>query len=231
MKYVFKKNPIVISLGGSIIYPKELDINYLKKLNTFFRNQAKRGQKFIIVVGGGTLCRDYQACASAVRKVSNFANDWLGIETTKLNAKLLQTIFADIASPTIITKRGERKQLNYPLTFCSGWQPGASTDRVAVWLAMDFNAKEIINASNISQVYSRNPKKYKDAKPLTQLSWADYLKIIPKQWTPGLNTPFDPEASKLAKEHELTTIFVNGKNLANFKNLLTEKPFTGTIIN
>ncbi|PIR87944.1 MAG: UMP kinase [Candidatus Harrisonbacteria bacterium CG10_big_fil_rev_8_21_14_0_10_45_28] len=231
MKYVFKKNPIVISLGGSIIYPKELDISYLKKLNTFFRNQTKRGQKFIIVVGGGKLARDYQTSAIAVKKISNFANDWLGIEATKLNAKLLQTIFADIASPTIITKRGELKQLNYPITFCSGWQPGASTDRVAAWLAMDFNAKEIINASNISQVYDRDPKTHKNAKALTTLTWDQYLKIIPHKWTPGANTPFDIEASKLAKEHELTTIFLNGKNLANLKNLLQGKTFTGTIIN
>jgi len=63
---------IVISLGGSVVYPyKEgnsngLDIPFLTEFRQFMLEQAKTGKRFIIVVGGGKPCRMYQKAAREV---------------------------------------------------------------------------------------------------------------------------------------------------------------------
>ncbi|MDD4333294.1 MAG: UMP kinase, partial [Patescibacteria group bacterium] len=48
-------------------------------------------------------------------------------------------------------------------------------------------------------------------------------------WSPGLNMPFDPIASRKAQELNLQVI-IAGKNLKNLKNILEDKKFKGTVI-
>lgn len=40
-------------------------------------------------------------------------------------------------------------------------------------------------------------------------------KTVGSKWAPGLNMPFDPIATRLAKKLELTVILANGKKFAN----------------
>lgn len=41
-----------MSVGGSLIISNGgIDINFLRKLNTFIRNEVKKGKKFFLVVG------------------------------------------------------------------------------------------------------------------------------------------------------------------------------------
>ena len=47
-----------------------------------------------------------------------------------------------------------------------GWKPGFSTDNDAVVLAQRFSAGTVINLSNIAMVYSADPRKNTDARPL-----------------------------------------------------------------
>ena len=55
-------------------------------------------------------------------------------------------------------------------------------------------------------------------------------KIVGDKWTPGLNLPFDPIATKLAKDLGLTVIVANGKNHPNIDKIIEGKNFIGTII-
>ena len=88
----------------------------------------------------------------------------------------------------------------------------------------------MINLSNIDYVYDKNPKKFKGAKPLKNISWKDFRKIVGNKWDPGLNLPFDPVASKLAEKLKLKVVVMNGKPLSNLKNLLSGRSFKGTVI-
>src|SRR4051812_19101157 len=92
----------VLSLGGSLIVPDELDHLFLKNFQKFIVAQTKRGDRFILVIGGGQTCRKYQAALQFAGNPEASDLDWMGIESTWLNAKLIQLILGKLAYPTII---------------------------------------------------------------------------------------------------------------------------------
>jgi len=49
-----KEDPIIISVGGSLIVPQgEVNEVFLKKLNIFIREQVERGKRLFLVAGAG----------------------------------------------------------------------------------------------------------------------------------------------------------------------------------
>jgi uridylate kinase len=224
-----KKKPIVISLGGSVLYPDKLDIEYIRQFEVFIRSFVKQGYKFIIVTGGGKLCREYQSAARQLTKLTDYDSDWLGIHTTRLNAQLLRTVFEDICDHVLIDSPKKIGKMKHPLMFGAGWRPGWSTDYVAVSIAHAHDAP-VVNMSTADFVYSKDPNKYKTAKKFELLKWRQYRKLIPKTWKPGMNTPLDPVASALADETKRTVYIVGGRNLKNLANLLQCKEWQGTTI-
>ena len=84
--------------------------------------------------------------------------------------------------------------------------------------------------TNVDQVYDKDPKKFPDAKPLVATTWKSYRVLAGDKWTPGLNLPFDPIASKLADELGVTVKILNGNNLDNLAKALDGKEFKGTTI-
>ena len=56
------------------------------------------------------------------------------------------------------------------------------------------------------------------------------LKEVPEEWDPGLNSPFDPVASKEAKKLGMLVNIINGTKRENLKKLLEGRKFIGSII-
>lgn len=225
----------IISLGGSLIVPEEIDSAYLKEFKKTIEEEVGKGWKFVIITGGGKIARKYiEATGSANGNVTDEDKDWLGIHATRLNAHLMRTIFRDIAHPRINTNPHDLEDFyNFKesLLIAAGWRPGFSTDYDAVVLAKYLNIKQIINFSNIDYVYTEDPKINTKAKKIKNITWTNFRKIVGDTWSPGLNAPFDPIASKLAQEANIEVIILNGKNLNNFQLCLKGKEFTGTKIN
>ena len=86
---------IVLSLGGSLIFPKGVDIEFLKNFRKTIEKYVRKGHKFVIICGGGKIARELQQAASKVSKPTNEELDWLGIYATRLNAKLIRTVLKD----------------------------------------------------------------------------------------------------------------------------------------
>lgn len=223
---------IVISLGGSIISSRvgKININFLKKFRRLILKFLKKGFKFIIIVGGGKTCRLYQSAASKIAKLPNEDRDWLGIHTTRLNAHLLRTIFRKMAYPVILDEPKKPIKNNWRLLIASGWRPGHSTDYIAVLLARRFKIKEIVNAGDVPFVYDKDPDIYQNARAFKEISWSDFRRIVGSKWSPGLSTPFDPVAAKLAEKLKIRVFIIKGTEIKNFEKLLLGKKFKGTII-
>ena len=222
--------PIVISLGGSIVVPDKIDYNFLKKFRALILKHVKKGKRFILICGGGATARLYQKAASKVFKLSAEDLDWIGIHSTRLNAHLMRTIFEDIAHKRIIRNPTEEIKFNEKILIAAGWKPGCSTDYDAVLLARNFKSHSVINLSNIKKAYTKDPKKYKDAKPLDKINWKKFREIVGNKWIPGANFPFDPVASKLAEKLKLKVAIMKGTNLKNLDDYLNNKKFIGTTI-
>ena len=226
-----RSNPIIISLGGSIIIPnREVDTAFLKKFKQTILKHVRRGQRFIIICGGGSLSRTYQRSAKAfgMRQQNNL--DWLGIHATHLNARLLQLVFDKYSNAEILTNPNAKISWRNPVIIGGGWKPGWSTDYVSVKMAKKLKAKTIINLSDIDYVYDKDPKKYKNAKKLAKLTWPNFKKLVGGKWIPGANLPFDPIASRLAEKSKLNVIVMNGRKLTELEKALKNQKFKGTLI-
>ena len=225
------KTPIVISVGGSLVIPGEIDIDFLKKFRKLILTELREGRKFILVVGGGKVARIYQKAAREVIPVNNQDLDWIGIHSTRLNAQLLRIIFQKQAYPKIITNKQKiNPKIKSQIIIASGFRPGNSTDYIAVLLAKAYKAKTIINLSNIDWVYTKDPKKFKNAKLIKQISWPAFQKIVGTKWEPGENVPFDPVASKFAHKWGMKVVICNGKDFNNLRLLFKGQSHKGTVI-
>jgi len=219
----------VLSLGGSLVCPEEIDVLFLKRFRNFILKWVKKGKKFLIFVGGGKIAREYQKVARGFN-VKDEELDWVGIFATFLNAQLVKSIFKDFAFQKVISNPLEKIKTKKKIIVFGGWKPGRSTDFDSVLAARNFGAKRVINLSDVDFIYDKNPKKFKNTKPLEEISFDELFKIIGKKWTPGANIPFDPEAAKLAKKEKIKVIFLNGRNLKNLEKVFLGKKFKGTII-
>ncbi len=123
------ENYKILSVGGSIIIPKEgFDVSFLKKFKALILEEVKKGQKFILVIGGGGTCRQYQQAAAKMTNLTKEDLDMIGIETTKLNAHFVRFLFKEHAYKDIILNPGKRQPTKKPILVAAGWKPGHSTD-------------------------------------------------------------------------------------------------------
>ncbi len=231
-----KNEMIVISLGGSLIVPGEIDWKFLKEFRKEIVKQIEKGRKFIIVTGGGDIARKYQKAAGKIANLEQDDMDWIGVHSTRLNAHLLKTIFRDYTHPRINKNPRTKEDLmlhfneGEKIMVAAGWRPGWSTDYVATILAERLGVKKMLNLSNIKYVYDKDPKKFKDAKKIKKINWVDFRLIVGDEWDPGLNAPFDPIASKHAQEIGLEVIVAEGRNIENLSKILEGGEFDGTVI-
>ena len=233
-----QKTPIVISLGGSLIVPERgvINVEFLKRFKILIEKQIAKGERFVIIAGGGRLSRTYVDALNEITTVDEEEQDWLGIHATRMNAHLVKTVFKKYAQPRINKNPRTKEDLwehfehGESVMVAAGWRPGWSTDYVATILAERFDSKRIINLSNITYVYNKDPNEFSDAQKIEKISWADFRKIVGDEWKPGLNAPFDPIASKLADEHNMEVAIIGGKDLSNVEKYLMDEKFVGTLI-
>lgn len=221
---------VVISLGGSVLAPSGIDTDFLVRFRELILRLVSGGKRFAIICGGGKTAREYMSAASKVVKLTSGDLDWLGIHATRLNAQLLRNIFRGVAYERVIHNPNEAVPKKEKVVIAAGWKPGRSTDYIAVMLARNLKAKSVINITNTSHVYDKDPSKFSDAVPLRHVAWKDFRKLIgASKWSPGLNTPFDPVAARAAERLKLR-VAIMGSDLANLEGFLAGSGFDGTLI-
>ena len=226
------KKTIVFSLGGSIIAPSEVDTSFLGGFIDIVVNRVTgHNERFIIVTGGGGPARVYQAAYREVaRKPEDAEQDWIGITATRLNAQLVRSLFAEYCNDDVVYDPTGDFSFTGSILVAAGWKPGFSSDYDAVLLAERFGADTLVNLSNISRVYSDDPKTNPEARPYDTLTWDEMRSIVGDTWVPGKNTPFDPIAARKAADLKLKVVITSGKDLENLESFLSGKAFEGTII-
>ncbi|MDD2678439.1 MAG: UMP kinase [Candidatus Nanoarchaeia archaeon] len=212
---------IVVSLGGSIINPGKIDINTLLNLKKIIFSSK---HSFIIVCGGGSVAREYIDSAKQA-KVKGIDLDEIGIRATELNAELVAKIMGVKRAQSL----EQALSINDKLVVTNGLFPGVTTDFVSVALSDMAGAGIVVNLSNVKGVYSKDPKKHKDAVFLKKLSYDKLISLANEyELGSGENFIFDLAASKVAKRTKTRVIFMNG--LENFSNFLNKKGFIGSVI-
>lgn len=222
------KQNVIISLGGSLVAPGEIETAFLKSFKKIILKHLP-SYRFFIFVGGGKVSRNYQK-ALAEFGADEKERDLMGIEISRLNASVVLQLFSEHAFSEIITNPTKKITTRKDIVVGGGFKPGFSTDYCATILAKNMGIKTILNLTNTDYVYDKDPRKFKNAKPLEVVTWKDFRKIVGNKWVPGLSMPFDPRASKEAEILKIKVAVVNGAHLERLDNFLQNKKFIGTII-
>lgn len=227
------KKIIVLSLGGSLIVPDKINFKLLEEFKrVILKNTIS--YKFIIVCGGGKTARVY-IDGLENQNISNkeYLQSLLGVSTTRLNARFMTYFFGKDANKGIPHEMVEVE--NYlrkdKIVFCGAlrYAKNQTSDATSAKLAHYFKC-DFINLTDVSGLYDKNPKKFKNAKFIPEISYKGILNMFNNiKFKPGQHFVLDKTAIKIIKKYQIRT-FILGPDFKNLDNLLNGKHFVGSII-
>lgn len=225
-----KKKVVVLSLGGSQIIPDDIGYNYLKKFKDVVMKH-KSEYNFVVVCGGGSLARKY-ICAVRKEGGDEYLQSLAGISATRANARFMYYFFGvDAINGVPHTKRTVKKYLKRDgVVFCGAleYKDDQTSDSVAAILASKFKG-EFVNLTNVRGLYTKDPKKFKDAKFIPEISWNDFDSIVKKiKFKPGQHFVLDQGASSIIKQKKIPTYII--QDVKDLDLYLSGKGFVGTKI-
>ena len=161
------KTRIVIKLSGRIFGMDNVKI--LKDYASFLVKISKICQP-IVVAGGGTIARHYISHARS-SGADESTLDELGIEISRLNAKLLIYALKNKAYSHPPTTLQEVKHAvdDGLIVVTGGLHPGQSTNGTAALIAEKIKAEQFLNATDVDGVYDMDPNKNKKAKKFKRI--------------------------------------------------------------
>jgi len=222
---------VVISIGGSILVPDEDDNSYIKELAGML-NELSGNFRIFVVVGGGRIARYYIKLARSLGADESYLDD-VGIEVTRLNARMLITALGDTAYhlPAKNFDEALSASKDHKIVIMGGTHPGHTTDAVSAMLGERAGADRLVNATSVDGVYTEDPKKNPDAKRLEKLSYNELLEICMKvKGGAGPNVVFDPLGAKLVARSKIETRVVHGRQLEELRKAIEGQDFHGTVI-
>lgn len=228
-----KKKVIVLSLGGSMIIPKDINVKYLQKFKKLLKKHS-RNYKFVVVCGGGSTAREYiKGLEKEKLGKKEFHQGLLGIATTRLNARFMTYFFGEDANKGMPSDMTEVKNMLriYDFVFCGAlrYAKAETTDATSAKLA-NFFKTEFVNMTNVAGLYTSNPKKNKNAKFISEITWKKFNDMANKiKFKPGQHFVLDQSAARLIKKNKTPT-YIIGTDLKQLSKLLKNKKFKGTTI-
>ncbi|MEK6914246.1 MAG: hypothetical protein AABW83_01205, partial [Nanoarchaeota archaeon] len=133
------KKVIVISLGGSLIIPNNINVKFLERFREIIIKN-KRKYKFIIVCGGGYPARTYiNGLNNQQIKEKEYFQNLLGISITRINARFMSYFFGKDANQGIPHEIKEIRNLllKHDIIFCGAlrYEKKQTSDSTAAKLA------------------------------------------------------------------------------------------------
>ena len=220
---------IVVSIGGSVL-AKELQPRNFKRYANAIKEIGKHHSVFI-VTGGGKAAREYIGVARALGS-DEATCDFLGIDITRINARLLIAALGDAAyyEPPFNYKEARTASIAGQIVVMGGVTPGQTTDAVSAVLAEYVGADLLINATSIDGVYTSDPKKNKSARKFETMTPHQLIEIVMKtEMVAGANSPIDLLAAKIIERSNIKTIVLNGEDPQNIIDAINGK-YNGTTI-
>lgn len=214
---------IVVTIGGSIII-KDNDPAKFKDYAEVLQDMNNDNQ-ILVVVGGGNPARDYIGIARGFG-ASEAACDDIGIEVTRLNAKLLIMALGEDAYPKVAKNFHDAMEFGASgkIVVMGGTEPAHSTDAVGSILAEFVGADLLINATSVDGLYDKDPNKYDDAKIFEEITPTEMMNILSrKEIKAGTYEFFDITAIQIIKRSNIKTRIINGERPENIKKAIKDE--------
>ena len=223
--------PVVLSLGGSVLIEDEGDTSYLRKLAKILIG-VSANCKLYLVTGGGKTARYYINVGRELGADESFLDE-MGIEVTRLNARLVIVALGDRAYHVPPKNYDEALHAGrtHSIVVMGGVSPGITTDAVSALLAERVRAKRLINATSVDGAYTSDPAKDPEAVKIPKMTHKELVALVSA--TPsgaGPNTVFDPVGARILERSKISLAIVAGRDLANLRDALEGRRFKGTIV-
>jgi len=202
---------VVVSIGGSVLAP-DLEPDRVRGQARVIDSLVEDGHEVAAVVGGGDVARRYIGTARELG-ATEYDLDALGIDVTRLNARLLLAALASSAIPEpaddpetarASLRRGE-------VAVMGGTVPGHTTDAVSALLAETVEADLLIYATSVAGVYSADPNESDAAERYDRLTPAELVDAIASiETAAGSNAPVDLLAAKVIERSGLRAVVLDG---------------------
>ena len=204
------------------------DFNILNDLAESIKKISSKNIQISIVLGGGNFIRGSSFSNGVVDRVTS---DYMGMLGTVINSLALQSNLEKIgvpsrvmtaisinrvAEPYIKNKATRHLQKGRVVIFGSGTgNPFFSTDTAAVLRASEMKSDIILKGTKVDGIYDKDPIKNKDAKKISEISYADYLNKDIKV--------MDATAISLAKDSSLPIIIFSIMKSSNILDIIEGK--------
>ena len=202
------KKRIVIKLSGRVFGMDNVKI--LKDYAEFLVKISKICQP-IIIAGGGNIARHYISHAR-LSGADESTLDELGIEISRLNAKLLIYALKNKAYSHPPTTLQEVKHAvdDGLIVVAGGLHPGQSTNGTAALIAEKIQAEQFLNATDVDGVYDMDPNKFKKAKKFRRIELKNLKNmLVHEDSIAGGYDLMDIVALKIIERSKIKTRIIN----------------------
>jgi uridylate kinase len=221
------KERVVIKLSGRLFGDNAAD--ELKKYARMLLEISSEMQP-VVVAGGGNIARHYINIARSFGS-DEASLDIMGIEVSRLNARLLIAALGDNAYPAVPVdlEQVSRATDGGKIVVTGGLHPGQSTNATAALIAEKVKAKKFLNATDVDGIYDSDPNKNKGAKLFKDITVKKCLELLgAENSAAGTYDLMDIVALKVIERSKIPTVVLKS-DPATIKNAIANKA-TGTRI-
>ena len=171
-------------------------------LNKYIRTLKRLVEEYrlIVVTGGGRIARNYIDIAREIGVSSNYWLDLIGIWSSRLNSLLLISALTEYTYPRVPVSIEEAITAlsSHRVVVMGGLIPGQSTASVLLEVAEALGVKKVYYYSAIGKVYTKDPLRHPDAKPLDTVTISELREILEQKALPGEYALIDVRALDIA---------------------------------
>jgi uridylate kinase len=220
---------VAIKLSGSI-FSQERNEDTIKRYAEMLIDISIDVQP-IVIAGGGTIARHYINLARYLGS-DEASLDIMGIEVSRLNAKLLiaalgeqaySQVPKDLEEVTIAAESGK-------IVIVGGLHPGQSTNATSALIAEKVRASRFLNATDVDGIYDLDPNTSRNAKLLNKITVNECMEILKDRSSmAGTYDLMDIVALKVIERSKIPTRVLRS-DITNIKNAIIGTHHIGTEI-
>jgi uridylate kinase len=224
-----ERDRIVLKLSGSI-FGFDTNAQIIRKYAQMLEEISQIVQP-IVIAGGGKIARHYINIARALG-LDEASLDIIGIEVSRLNAKLLQSALGKLCYSVIpkslddISIASETRKI----VVSGGLHPGQSTNATAALIAEKVKAIKFLNATDVDGIYDADPNENKEAKLFEEISIKECMALLKNENSlAGTYDLMDIVALKVIERSKLSTSVIKA-DTDTIKSIILDGNKAGTNI-
>jgi uridylate kinase len=224
-----RKKRIVIKLSGSI-FNQDTNHDSIKNYAQMLIDISNNVQP-IVIAGGGKIARHYIDLARSLG--SDEANlDIIGIEVSRLNAKLLIAALDDQAYSQV-PKNLEEVAIavaSGKIVIAGGLHPGQSTNATSALIAETSKASGFVNSTDVDGIYDSDPNVNPNARLFKEITVNECIEILRAERTmAGTYDLMDIIALKVIERSKIPTRVIRS-DVGNIRDAIDGKDIGTKII-